>query len=314
MSTPRVRVILNPRAAAGAAIKKVGDIEAALQRYELSHQIVLTRSRGHASELARAAAADGVEVIAVVGGDGTLNEVIQAYVNAAGEPVAGPDVALIPCGTGGDFKRTLGMSGALDEAVARIRHGTRRAVDLGLALLTAHAGGDVVQGFMNVVGVGLGGQVDAIVNESHGAMKWLGGRASFFLGTLRAMSMYRNASVRVRVDGVVFYEGPVVNVAIANGRFFGAGMMIAPHADPSDGRFEVVALGDLTKAEVIGLTPKIYKGAHLAVEGVKVTSGSRVEVEAVHPWATVLIDVDGEQPGKLPLRATLAKGALMFRV
>ena len=311
MGTPRVRVILNPRAASGAALGKVGDIEASLRRYELPGEIVLTRARGHASELARAATLDGVEVIAVVGGDGTLNEVMQAYVGPTGEPVSGPDVALIPCGTGGDFKRTLGMSGAIDEAVARIRHGTRRPIDLGICRLTAPGGGDAIRAFVNVLGVGLGGQVDAVVNDSP---KWLGGRASFFLGTLRAMAAYRNASVRVKVDGALFYEGPVVNVAIANGRFFGAGMMIAPHADPSDGRFEVVVMGDLSKREVLALTAKVYKGAHLAAEGIRVASGSRIEVEALHPWATVLIDADGEQPGKLPVRVTLAKAALTFRV
>lgn len=225
--------------------------------------------------------------------------------------MSGPDVALIPCGTGGDFKRTLGMSGALDEAVARIRHGTRRPIDLGICRLTPHGGGDEVRAFVNILGVGLGGQVDAIVNESP---KWLGGRASFFLGTLRAMAAYRNASVRVKVDGLAFYEGPIVNVAIANGRYFGGGMMIAPHADPSDGRLEVVVMGDLSKRDVVALTTRIYKGAHLAADGIKVASGSRVEVEAIHPWATVLLDVDGEQPGKLPLRVTLAKAALTFRV
>jgi diacylglycerol kinase (ATP) len=311
MPETRVRVILNPAAGAGLAMRMVADIGEALRRYDLRHEIVLTRSRGHAADLARAAAHDEVDVVAVVGGDGTLNEVVQAYVSADGTPVKGPDLALIPCGTGGDFKKTLGMSGALEEAVGRIRHGTRRAIDLGILRLTSHAGDDVTHAFVNIASFGIGGQVDAIVNSNP---KWLGGKASFFVATLRAMAEYRNASVRVKVDGATWFEGPVFNCAIANGRFFGGGMMIAPHADPSDGRFEVVALGDLSKVEVIGLTGKIYKGAHLAADGVRVTHGVRIEAEAIHPWATVLADVDGEQPGKLPLRATLAKGALTFRV
>jgi diacylglycerol kinase (ATP) len=307
----RVRVILNPRAAAGAALHKVRDIEDALRRYELDHEIVLTRTRGHAAELARAATSDGVGVIAVVGGDGTLNEVIQAYLGPNGDAVAGPDLAVIPCGTGGDFKRTFGMSGAIDEAVGRIRHGVPKGVDLGVLRFLSHGGEDVVRAFVNIASFGLGGAVDAVVND---APKWLGGRASFLVGTLRAMASYRNATVRVRVDGAPWYEGPIVNVAIANGRYFGGGMMIAPHADPSDGRFEVVVLGDLSRREILGLTAKVYKGAHLAADGVRVTSGTRIEAEAVHPWAAVLLDVDGEQPGKLPMKATLHKAALVFRV
>ncbi len=310
MAGPKVRVILNPTAAAGSALGKVGDIEAALRRYDLVHEIVLTRTRGHATELTRAAAADGVEIVAIAGGDGTVNEVMQAYVTPEGTPIAGPDLALIPCGAGGDFKRTLGMSSALDEAVARIRHGARKPVDLGILRYVAHGGGDAVRAFVNMASFGLTGQVVALANETP---KWLGGRASFFAGTLRAMAEYKNASVRLKVDGAAWHEGPVATVAIANGRYFGGGLMIAPHADPADGRFEVVMLGDLSRRELLGLTAKIYRGAHLAADGVRVASGVSVEAEAVHPWATVLVDVDGEQPGKLPLRATLAKGALTFR-
>jgi len=309
-TAPRVRVILNPSAASGAALHKVGIIGDTLRRFDLAHEIVLTRARGHAKELALAAAADGVDVIAVVGGDGTLNEVAQAYVGEDGEAVAGPDLAIIPCGTGGDFKKTLGLSGALDEAVARIRHGQRRPIDLGVLRLHTKNGDERIHAFVNIASFGIGGEVDAIVNSSP---KWLGGKASFFMATLRAMTTYKNAGVRVKVDGNPWFEGPIFNVAIANGRFFGGGMMIAPHADPSDGRFECVAIGDLTRAEVIGLSPKIYQGAHLGSHDVRVTSGTRVEAEPLHPWGNVLLDVDGEQPGKLPVKATLLKGALTFR-
>jgi YegS/Rv2252/BmrU family lipid kinase len=310
MSDPRVRVILNPSAASGAALYRVSEIGDALRRFELHHEIVLTRNRGHAKELAQAAAQDGVDVIAVVGGDGTLNEVAQAYLGPNGEAVKGPDLALIPCGTGGDFKKTLGMSGALEEAVARIKHGQRRPIDLGVLRLTTHHGDEAWRAFVNIASFGIGGQVDSIVNESP---KWLGGKAAFFVGTLRAMASYKNAAVRVKVDGKPWFEGSIFNVAIANGRFFGGGMMIAPHADPGDGRFEVVAMCDLSRVDVVKLSPRVYQGAHLGADGMRVTAGTRVEAEPLHPWASVLLDVDGEQPGKLPCKASLIKGALTFR-
>lgn len=313
MASPHVRVILNPAAGGGLAMRKVGEIGEVLRRYELKHEIVLTRASGHATELARAARTDGVDVVAIVGGDGTLNEVAQAYVDAEGAPIAGPDLALVPCGTGGDFKKTLGMSGALDEAIGRIRHGARRPIDLGVLRLATSGGTTRTMAFVNVASFGIGGQVDALVNRAKGYKELLGGRLTFFGATLRAMAEYKNASVRVKVDGATWFEGPAFNVAIANGRFFGGGMMIAPQADPSDGRFEVVAVGNLSRTEVLGLTPKIYRGAHLSSDGVRVTSGVRVEAEAIHPWASVLADVDGEQPGRLPLRATVVKGALAFR-
>src|SRR5580658_8433499 len=90
MAEGRVRVILNPRAGAGIAVRRLPSIEESLRRYELSHEILLTQSAGHATELARAAIADGVDVVAAVGGDGTLNEVVQAYLDEAGQPKKGP--------------------------------------------------------------------------------------------------------------------------------------------------------------------------------------------------------------------------------
>jgi YegS/Rv2252/BmrU family lipid kinase len=310
MASERVRVILNPRAAGGRALGRLSMVEAALRRDELDYEIVLTQGPGDATLLARAAMADGIRVLVAMGGDGTLNEVVQAFVDKDGAPVPGPDLALIPAGTGGDFKRTLGLSDEVDDAVRRIRHGTRREVDLGILQFLPHAGQSGVRAFVNVASFGIGGQVDSIVNRTP---KWLGGKASFFVATLRAMASYRNANVRVKVDGETWYEGSVFNVAIANGRFFGGGMMIAPQADASDGQFEVICNGDLTKIEAAGLSSKIYKGAHLSAPGVKVARGTRIEAEPIHPWATVLMDVDGEQPGKLPLSATMARCALTFR-
>ena len=104
-------------------------------------------ARARSRERARAGgAADGVDVIAVVGGDGTLNEVVSGVSRArAGRPIRGPDLALIPSGTGGDFQKTLGMSGALDEAVARIRHGQRRPIDLGVLRMIATNGEERLQ-------------------------------------------------------------------------------------------------------------------------------------------------------------------------
>jgi diacylglycerol kinase (ATP) len=312
---PRVRVILNPNAGGGSALGRVDALGRALAKNDLPHEIVLSRGRGHAAELARAAVGDAVDVIAVAGGDGTLNEVLQAYLDGEGAPSPGPDLSLIPCGAGSDFARTLGLSGAIDEAVGRLRHGARRAIDLGVVHFGSSPGTSFHRAFANVASFGINGAADALASAKGGALSRLvGGRAGFLLSTARAMVTYRNVSMRVRIDGAPFFEGPAFSVAVANGRYFGGGMRIAPHADPSDGRLEVVVLGDLKSSEIMGLVPKIYRGAHLAEPGIRVGSGTRIEAELVHPWATVFADVDGEFPGKLPVVATVHKGALTFRV
>ena len=105
----------------------------------------------------------------------------------------------------------------------------------------------------------------------------------------------------------------IVNVALANGRYFGGGMQIAPEADPRDGLLDVVALADLTRLATVGLTNHVYAGTHLGKPEVKSTRASVVEAEALVPGAEVLIDMDGETPGRLPLVARIAKGALWLR-
>ncbi len=302
--------MVNPRAGSGTAARKIPEIDAAFARAGVRHRIVETRAPGDATRLAREARLDGVDCIAVVGGDGTINEVGQAYLGDDGEPAPGPDLALIPAGTGGDFRKTFELGDDVDVAVRRIVESEPRPLDLGVLSLTSDAGEKIARAFLNITSFGIGGLTDRIVNASP---KWMGGKAAFFLGTLRAMVSYRNAPVIVRVDGKPCLEGPILNVAIANGRYFGGGMKIAPDADPSDGLFDVIALYDLTRAQGVGLAYKIYQGSHLGSPGVRVARGSLVEAEPAMPGGEVLIDMDGETPGRLPLTARVAPGALRIR-
>ena len=307
----KLRVLVNPKAGAGIAVRKIPAISRALERAGHPHDVVETRAPGDAPRLLDQARQDGVTCLAVVGGDGTLNEVVQGYLDAAGDPVPGPELALIPAGTGGDFRKTFGLGDSVDEAVRRLGAADARPLDLGVLELTADDGARVVRAFLNIASFGIGGLTDRIVNTTP---KWIGGRAAFFTGTLRAMFAYQNAPVRVLVDGRPFHEGPIFNVAIANGRFFGGGMKIAPEADPSDGQLDVVVLGDFGRAETVLLSPKIYQGRHGEHRKVHATRGALVEAEALNSSTRVLIDLDGETPGRLPIRARLAPGALAIRV
>jgi diacylglycerol kinase (ATP) len=281
-----------------------------LGRHGVSVSVEPTAGPGDAARLAHDARTAGTDFTIVMGGDGTLNEVCQAYLDDRGSPVAGPPLGLIPVGTGGDFRKTLGLGQDLEANVARLVSSEPRPIDLGILEAEGHDGKPVVRAFVNITSFGLGGLTDRVVNTGP---KWLGGKSAFFLGTLRALVAYRNAAVRVKVDGEIWLESPVVNVAVANGRFFGGGMQIAPDADPGDGLFDVVALGDLTRLQTVGLTQHIYAGTHLGRPDISSTRGALVEAEALAPGAEVLIDMDGETPGRLPLRARIAKNALWIR-
>lgn len=311
MIARKVRVIINPRAGSGKAERKIPDIERALDRYRLSHELALTEGPGDATRLMADAARDGVDVVAIVGGDGTINEVSRAFVDEGGGLIAKlPDLALIPAGTGGDLRKSFGFSHDIDEAIRRIAEPARRPLDLGLLQVHGHDGEPTTCTFLNIASFGISGVTDRLVNE---APKWMGGTMAFLIGSMRASLAYRNAPVRVKVDGKLLLEGRVFLVAIANGRYFGGGMKIAPHADPSDGRFEVIALGDIGRFEAFGLATKIYRGTHLTMAKAQVAAGATIEAEPLD-GGDVWLDVDGETPGRLPLRGTILPSALRIHV
>jgi YegS/Rv2252/BmrU family lipid kinase len=306
----KVLLIVNPTAGSGSAGRAAPVVQKALERHGLTVTLGATERPGDATRLAREASAAGLDCTIVLGGDGTLNEVCQAYVDDRGQPQSGPPLALVPAGTGGDFRKTLNLTTDLEASIDRLVTSDPRPLDLGILEATSDAGRPVTRAFVNITSFGLGGLTDRVVNAGP---KWLGGKSAFFLGTLRALVAYHNAAVRVKVDGRVWLESPVVNVALANGRYFGGGMQIAPEADLADGLLDVVALGDLTRLQVVGLTQHVYAGTHLGRPAIENTRGALVEAEALAPGAEVLIDMDGETPGRLPLQARVARGALLFR-
>jgi len=306
----KLRVISNPSAGSGSAARRLPALKRLLDARGIQAEFVETRAPGDATRLAREARTDGVECLAVMGGDGTLNEVSQGYLGPDGKPLAGPDLALIPSGTGGDFRKTFGLDGTLEDAVERLASAPARPLDLGLLEITAHSGETIRRAFLNITSFGLGGLTDRLV---HSGPKWLGGRAAFFIGTARALLSYANAPVRVRIDGQILLEAPIVNVAIGNGRYFGGGMKITPDALPDDGLLDVIAMHDLTRAQVVGFSSRIYGGTHVGQPGVRFGRGSLIEAESLVPRAEVLIDMDGETPGRLPLVARVAAGALKIR-
>jgi len=137
--------------------------------------------------------------------------------------------------------------------------------------------------------------------------KALGGRTSFFIGSFRALMAYRNVGIRLTLDGGETIERRTVTTALANGRAFGGGMMIAPDADPADGLLDVVVIGDLSKVGMSLLSKKIYKGAHLAHPEVEVFRAREVRVESDDE---ALLDVDGEPLGRCPIEAKVLSRAL----
>jgi len=230
-----------------------------------------------------------------------VNEIVQGL---AGRDV---ELAVIPRGTGWDFVRTYGIPRKLEDAIALARDGRTRQIDLGRATYRAWAGGDAGSYFANIASAGMSGAIAKRANESS---KALGGKVSYAWATLAVFARWRSDEVHVVVDSER-REGRMHDVVVANGRYFGGGMMICPEAEPDDGIFDVLLIGDLTKRDLIFTLPKTYKGRHLPHPKAELLRSPVVEIDAPQPLP---VELDGEQPGTTPVRFEIVPKALRLRV
>ncbi len=310
-------VVVNPRAGAGRAEARLPAIEAALRARGARFEVRPTARSGDATRIVREVLAAGAPGVVVVGGDGTLSEATNGFFDEAGAPVRpGAWLAPLSAGTGGDFRKTIGSPNVtangrgIGEAVDRVLSARARPIDVGWLRFVKDDGTPGARAFLNITSFGMGGLVDRLVND---APKWLGGGPSFFVGALRALARYRPQRVRVTVDEEAPFEVTILNLAVANGQFFGGGMHVAPRAAIDDGLFDVVTMEDVGTARSLGLTPALYRGTHLTRPGVRFARGKRVVAEPVDAGEAVLLDVDGEAPGRLPATFEMRAGALLLR-
>jgi YegS/Rv2252/BmrU family lipid kinase len=243
----------------------------------------------------------GARLVVAVGGDGTLNEVVNGI---AGRDV---DLATIPLGTGMDFGRTYRIPTGFDDAVAVALRGEPRTIDAGRVSYRTWAGEDAERWFANVGSVGMSG---AVAQRANGMSKALGGRVTFFYALTRVFLAWQNTDVTVTFDGGE-RRGKMHDVIVANGVWHGGGMMLAPDARPDDGVFDVVLIGDVSKADFVTTAAKLYKGKHVGHPKVEVIRAARVTVDAVE---RLPIELEGEQVGTTPATFEVVRGALRVRV
>jgi diacylglycerol kinase (ATP) len=252
--------------------------------------------------LAREAAAQGAKLIVAVGGDGTVNEVVNGIAG-----IDGVELAIVHRGTGGDFVRTFGIPHKLDGALEVARSGATREVDLGRATFHTWAGPEGELWFANAASAGMSGAVAKRVNETG---KALGGKVSYAWSTLAVFAIWRNAQITVTVDEET-RTGAMYDVIVANGRYLGGGMKLTPDAEPDDAVFDVLLIGDVSKADLVLTLPKIYRGTHLPHPKAELLRGARVTIETPIPLP---VQLDGEQPGTTPATFEVVPKALRLRV
>jgi diacylglycerol kinase (ATP) len=292
--------LVNPEAENGATGRRWPELAHRAAALGLRGDALLSERPGQLAELAREAADGGAELLVAVGGDGTVNEVANGI---AGRSVP---LAVIPRGTGWDFVRTHGIPRRLEDAVELALHGRTREIDLGRARYRAWDGAERESLFANIASAGMSGAIAKRANESS---KALGGKASYLWATLAVFARWRNDDVRVRVDGEE-HAGRMHDVVVANGRYFGGGMKICPDAEPDDGLFDVLLIGDLTKRDLLLTLPKTYRGKHLPHPKATMLRATSVDVETAEP---LQVELDGEQPGTTPASFEVVPRALRLR-
>ena len=302
---PRTVIIVNPKSQGGRLGKRWTEIAETIGR-AFPFDEAVTQAPGDATRLTRDALRGGAERIVAIGGDGTINEVVNGFFDA-GAPIA-PEAsfAVIPFGTGGDFRRSLHIPLEIADAAKVIAANVRKKIDVGRLDFTSTSGDRTTRMFANIASFGVSGVVDRFVNES--GKKF--GRLSFAVATARGMWSYKNQRVQLVFDGTDRVESTISTVAVANGRFFGGAMMVAPQAELDDGLFDVVAMGDFGLGDFLASGRRLYKGTHLGMDKVTSRRARVVEAEGVEPGAVIELDVDGENPGRLPARFELVPQAL----
>lgn len=262
--------IINPAAGKGGGHRYREQISQYFRDKGGDYRIAITQTPGDATRIARTFAHEGAGRIYAIGGDGTLNEVLNG--------MAGTDCSLgvIPSGSGNDFFRNLRHT-ADDTILARTIEGTEEPVSLG-----------IVEGryFLNVASAG----IDAAIALNANRYKRLGGTAAYVAGIFHSVFRYRSFPAEVDIDGARFSRKTLL-LAVANGCCYGGGMKIAPRADIRSGTFEVYHINEAGPLRILHLFPRLMEGRHETIREVSHTQGEGITISSAEQFP---LNIDGE--------------------
>jgi YegS/Rv2252/BmrU family lipid kinase len=304
LSSFKTVFVVNPHAGNGATGKEWPRIKAMAGQRLGPFETCLTGGPGDATRMTRERILAGVERVVCVGGDGTLNEVVNGFLDENGPLRKDILLGFVPNGTGCDFCRTMPIPTGMEASLDAIRAGRIRTIDLGRIRHPDHAGLTRTRYFHNIASFGLGGEVVARVNRTS---KAFGPFITFIWGTLVSLFAYGKKRIRIQVDDGTERTLDVLNVAVANGRYHGGGMLVAPDAVTDDGLFHVTIIGAMALPLVFWHLPKLYTGKIGRIPQVSMLTARRVLASSEQ---RVLLDIDGEQPGTLPAELSIVPGAL----
>ena len=297
----KVLFIVNPASAGGRTASVWPALRSPIEARTGPFDERFTERSGHATELAEQAAREGRRRIIAVGGDGTISEVAAGVLKSESRGAA---IGLVHQGTGGDFRRALGIEHRLDRYLEPIAKNAPRPIDAAEATFTDRDGRRVTRPFINVASFGMGGLVDKYVEEG---TRTTGGSTTYLLSALKALATggVGQIELRMQAEGRTTIERFETRmIAVCNGGFFGGGMNIAPAASLADGMLDIIAIKGRGRGPVLSAMAGIYTGTHTRQRDVHHWRASKVEIRllnAVGEGDRFLLDLDGEWAGSGPL-------------
>jgi YegS/Rv2252/BmrU family lipid kinase len=306
-------VIVNPKSASGSTEDRWAKTASELRTHFGAFNVAFTSGPGDAVTIADEAAKAGRRFIIACGGDGTINEVASGILRSG----ADAELGVLPSGTGGDFRRSLGMPGTTRNAAVALKEGVTRTIDVGKVSFNDLDGNPATRYFLNVSSIGLAAHVIKRVKNTS-SLDWLPsatvrGKANFAVSALQEVIGHDPVFIRVRIDGGEERTLQTLAFCVANARYFGGGMMIAPDAKFDDGLLNIVNIGDISTAKILLNAYSLYLGTHQSLAQVDSTTARKIEISAVDEAAPIYLETDGELPGQLPATYEVVPNALKVR-
>jgi diacylglycerol kinase (ATP) len=293
-ASSNLALLVNPTAGKGRAAKVVAEVAGRLRSGGASVSILIGRDADDALALGRKAVTDGIDAVVALGGDGMAHLALNVVAGTA------TPLGIVPAGTGNDLARSLKLP--LKDPVAaagiiadRLAHGTGWPMD-------AVRSGDKWWGC--VLGMGF----DSRVNDRANRMTWPHGKMRYNIAMLAELPGFRPLPFRITLDDGEAWETEAMLVALGNAKSYGAGMLVCPDADLTDGLIDVMVLGPVSKPELLKTFPRVFKGTHISHPAVTIRRAKTVTVEAdgVTGYA------DGEFLSDLPITNECVSGAVQI--
>jgi len=298
----RTLIIVNPNACGGNAVAVYRSVEGRIAALFGDLSVAITEKPEDVGRHLDAAAAIGVDLVIAVGGDGTNHSVVNAL---AERPSLSAAFGSLPVGTGTDWSRALEISADPGAAVDWLTRAQPVHCDLGKVeyLDERNGGRPAKRFFLNISSAGVSGEIVARVNRLRRRTS-----LTFLRTTIAALFKYRPQRITVECDREKFYEGPSYILAVANGRFFGRGMWVAPNAFVDDGLFDVVLVEGMPRHRILLALRTVFSGRHLRRKDVHYRSAASVRVHSED--GPLSLEFDGEEARGQDLVYTVLPGAL----